>query len=107
VNSANYPLWAAMSIVDGSYTGYSPTFNYQHTQKHGWLCQSLSSGSPNNSGPEGKFFYDKVHSTGDSLLTVTGVESCQGAEGIAQGTDPDSLNKGAVAVENDMNANCQ
>ena len=113
VNSANYPTWAAMSIVNGSAAGYSPTFNYQSTVMHGWLCQSYSTCSgpscPNNSASEGKFFYDAV-STAEgvnlNLMEVTGVQQCYTEEGIAQGTDPDSGLQASVAIEKNMLTNC-
>jgi hypothetical protein len=108
VNPANYPLWAAMSTVDGTSPGATPVFNYPKVAKHGWLCQSLASGTPNNSGPEGKYFYDAINKTGDTNLVVTGIEMCQGAEGVAGGIDPDNTNwKGSVAVEHDMLGQCQ
>jgi hypothetical protein len=110
VNPANYPLWAAMSTVDGASAGATPTFNYPNTTKHGWLCQSLASGTgpPNNSGPEGKFFYDAVNATGDNKLVVTGIEMCQGAEGTAGGIDPDNTSwSGSEAVGHDMLNQCK
>ena len=110
VDPANYPKWAAMSIVDGSTTGATPTFSYPNVAKHGWLCQSYSSctmpSCPNNSASEGKYFYDAISRTGDTNLTVTGVTMCAGAEGVAQGTDPDTLLPAPRAIQNNMVANC-
>ncbi len=108
----NGSAWTAMGVVDGSLGSATPTFSFPSVAKHGWLCQSSVSCSlpscPNNSAAQGKYFYDAINATGDTALTVTGIEACQGAEGVAQGTDPDnaSLN-GAQAVENDMMNNCK
>jgi hypothetical protein len=109
---SNGSAWTAMGIVDGAMTGATANFNFPGVAKHGWLCQSSVSCSspscPNNSAAQGKYFYDAINATGDTALTVTGIEACQMAEGVAQGKDPDntSLN-GAQAVEDDMIANCQ
>jgi hypothetical protein len=113
VNPANYPLWAAMSIVDGSDTGYAPTFNFSSTTKHGWLCSTLKQTSctspscPNNTSAQGKYFYDAINATGDSKLTVTGATGCAGAEGISYATDPDSGSPALTAVVADMFTNCK
>ncbi|HEV3305430.1 MAG TPA: hypothetical protein VGZ91_03240 [Candidatus Sulfotelmatobacter sp.] len=56
--------------------------------------------------PAGKFFYDAIHATGDTALTVTGVQMCQGAEGVAGGTDPDTGLIGSQAIEKDMISHC-
>ena len=62
VNPMDYPLWAAMSIVDGTSTGTTPTFSFPTIPKHGWLCQSYKAGDctgsscPNNSASVGKTF---------------------------------------------------
>lgn len=114
VSSSNYPAWAAMSIVDGSATGATPTFNFPNTTKHGWLCSTLNQTScgtiscPNNSPSEGKLFYDAVSAAEGTnpKLVVTGVTACSGAEGVAEGTDPDTGLNGAAAVENHMTTNC-
>jgi hypothetical protein len=100
-----------MSIVDGSAAGAAPTFNYPNVAKHGWLCQSYSScappSCPNNSASEGKYFYDAISATGDIKLTVTGVTMCAGEEGVAQGTDPDTLLPAPQAIRNKMLAECK
>jgi hypothetical protein len=102
-----------MSIVDGNSTGYTPTFSFPTIPKHGWLCQSYAAGDctgpscPNNSGSEGKYFYDAVSATGDTLLTVTGVTACTGQEGIAKGFDPDSGLEASQAIYNNMLTKCK
>ena len=112
VNSANYPAWAAMSLVDGVSAGATPVFSYPGTGKHAWVCQSYSTcnapSCPNNSASEGKFLYDAVSSAEGitSNLVVTGVQSCDGEEGVAQGTDPDSNLPAPQAIENDMLSKC-
>lgn len=112
VNPANYPTWAAMSIVNGSASGYSPTFNFSNTPIHGWVCAGYSSCSgpscPNNSASEGKWFYDAVNGAEGLQLnmTLTGVQACAGAEGVAEGTDPDSGKQASVAIQSDMESKC-
>ena len=102
-----------MGIVDGSIAGGTPTFSFPQVAKHGWLCQGYYMQScslpscPNNSAAQGKYFYDAVSATGDTALTVTGVQQCQGAEGVAQGLDPDTGLGGAAAVELDMQNKCR
>jgi hypothetical protein len=98
VNSANYPLWKAMGIVDGSSSGATPTFNYSNTTKHAWLCSTLNqtncgnSSCPNNTSSQGKYFYDAISAAEglSSNLVVTGVTGCTSAEGVSTATDPDS-----------------
>jgi hypothetical protein len=113
VNSANYPTWAAMSIVDGSSTGASPVFKYPSTYKHGWLCSTLNqtdcgnNSCPNNSPSEGALFYDALYSAGDPHMSVTRVTGCSGAEGITQGTDPDHNIPAPQAIQDDMQAFCK
>ena len=114
VNSSNYAAWAAMSIVDGSNSGYAPSFSYP-TPIHGWVCQSYSScdapGCPNNSASEGKFFYDAVFNgeggtVNFSRMELTGTQQCAGAEGVVQGIDPDSGGHESSAITTDMGQKC-
>jgi hypothetical protein len=112
VNSANYPLWAAMSIVDGSSSGATPTFNYSSTIKRAWLCSSLNqtncgnSSCPNNTSSQGKYFYDAINATADTNLEVTGLTGCVGAEGISTAIDPDSSAAAYTAITTHMLNNC-
>jgi hypothetical protein len=121
VNSAYDSSWEAMSIVDGTSSGYAPTFSYS-TPIHGWACQSYATNSngtstctspncPNNSASEGKFFYDAVLSgeggtVNLSKMELTGTELCPGPEAVTQGTDPDSGGKESTAIMKDMQNKC-
>jgi hypothetical protein len=112
VNSSNYPAWAAMSIVDGTSTGVTPTFNYSGTTTHGWLCSTLNqtqcgnASCPNNTSAQGKYFYDAINATGDNLLKVTGTTGCKMAEGMSAATDPDTNLPALSAIAKDMDTNC-
>jgi hypothetical protein len=112
VNSANYPTWAAMSLVDGSTTGANSTFNFQSTTKHSWLCagyqlqQCNPPSCPNNSASEGKYFYDAVAKAGDTNVLVSGVTNCVGEEGVAQGNDPDNGLPVPQAIQRVMIQSC-
>jgi hypothetical protein len=104
--------WKTMDIVQTPLNG-TPNFSFPNVAKHGWLCQSYANDQscslpscPNNSAAQGKYFYDAVNATGDTSLTVTGVQNCEGPEGVAQGTDPDTLLGGAAAIEKDMQNSC-
>jgi hypothetical protein len=112
-----YSTWASMSIVDGSTTGYTPNFNYVYSPTsynpiHGWVCDTYASGSANNSGSEGNFFYNAVFNaepanTNYTYLEMTGTLLCQGSEGVVNGYDPDVPGeKESQAITNDMNTKC-
>jgi hypothetical protein len=110
-NSGNLPAWAAMSIVDGSSGTITPTFSYPNTHIHGWLCATSNpcndGACPNNSAAEGNDFYSKFTSAGNPNFKLTGIKGCIQEEGVAGGTDPDTGDKGSVAVTLDMQASCQ
>jgi hypothetical protein len=110
-SAAQYTAWQDMSTVDGSASGYTPTFNFS-TPIHGWVCDTYASGSANNSGSEGNFFYNAVFNAEGgtvnySLLEMTGTLLCQGAEGVIEGTDPDYNEPESEAITTDMNNKCQ
>jgi len=113
-NSGNLPVWAAMSVVDGSSGTVSPTFSYPNSHIHAWLCATsnpCNDGScPNNSAAEGNDFYSKFSSTGNPSFALTGVLNCKQEEGVTQGMDPDA-NGGhggpaSASIVNDMETNC-
>jgi hypothetical protein len=110
MNPIDVPMWQPMGIVDGSAAGATPTFSFPNMAKHGWLCSTTgqtgcgNASCPNNSPSQGKVFYDAIT---DSNLTVTGVTKCAGAEGVAQGTDPDTGGNAGAAVESDMAKFCK
>jgi hypothetical protein len=123
VNPADYPKWAAMSIVDGSSGSVTPIFNYPNTSMHGWICQDYAFDQfherecfpphcPNNSASQGNYFYQQFSSLqGPKQFTLTGVQACVQEEGVSQGTDPDA-NFGAggpanASIETHMETNCQ
>jgi hypothetical protein len=117
VNPAYYPLWAEMSIVDGTSAGATPTFSYPTTPIHGWLCTQayqhnscIQPNCPNNTSAQGKFFYDAVSAAeggNPNLLKVTGTLNCRGPEGVVQGTDPDAGGPEPAAITADMNSKCK
>lgn len=100
-----------MSIVDGSYSGVTPVFSFS-TKRHGWICAGPntnyylgatdcpgpSSDCPNNSSPQGWYWY-AAPTTADTNLVVSGTNTCEGdgtgqtlysqeAEGVEDGFDP-------------------
>jgi hypothetical protein len=116
-SSGQYTAWQDMSIVDGYASGYTPIFDFyaspNTTPIHGWVCNSntLASGTPNNSGSEGNFFYNTVFTAeGGTVyypaLEMTGTNACVGAEGVVQGTDPDTGGPEATAISTDMSTKC-
>jgi hypothetical protein len=116
VTQSELQQWAAMSIVDGSSSGYNPTFNYNATQIHGWLCTDTYKANscntlncPNNTSAQGKLFYDAVWSAENQNpnLTVTGTISCIGAEGVDFGKDPDKGGDEYLQIQGHMETNCQ
>ncbi|HVN17750.1 MAG TPA: hypothetical protein VMU05_03230, partial [Dongiaceae bacterium] len=117
VQQSEYPQWAAMSIVDGSHTGATPVFYFPNTIKHGWVCagpaSNYKSGSctaasncPNNSAAEGKYWYDALSNAADPQFLVTGTNSCNGPEGVTQGTDPDKGISEGTVIAGHMTTNC-
>ena len=116
VTQQELTTWAAMSIVDGSKTGYTPVFAFPTTTRHGWLCAGPASNyqngtctspdCPNNSSAQGGYWYNAVGSSGDANLTVTGTNSCNGPEGVSQGGDPAGGSEES-AIRTDMTTKCQ
>jgi hypothetical protein len=113
VNPADYPTWAAMSIVDGTSGSVTPTFNYPATSMHGWVCQSYqmdtcgTSSCPNNSASQGNYYYEQFSSLQTpKSFKLTGVQACDMAEGVNQGTDPDTGGAVVTSVENDTKTFC-
>jgi hypothetical protein len=123
-NSASVPAWKAMSVVTGS----GGNFTYPTLGMAGWLCassQQLSGGGcgygcPNNSAAEGEQFYSQITSSSQAAgYKVTGILSCEGAEGVAEGTDPDpyppgctpgvncTTQQGITAIEEHMQQQCK
>lgn len=125
----NLSQWAAMSIVNGSYSGVTPVFSFS-TKRHGWICAGTNTNydnyatdcpnnnafCPNNSSPQGYDWYAAASS--DSNLVVSGTNKCDGtttsttsteAEGV-EGTnalDPDHSDSEKGEIESDMKSNCQ
>jgi hypothetical protein len=119
-----------MSIVDGSYSPYSPKFSF-NTKRHGWVCAGPntnyylgatdcpgpSSDCPNNSSPQGWYWY-AAPTTADSNLVVTGTNTCEGdgtgqtlyseeAEGVEDGFDPiHTTTAERTEIVSDMTTNC-
>lgn len=111
--SGNLSNWAKMSIVDGTYTGVTPVFSFgSGVHKHGWLCFSYQSGTcttncPNNSAAQGYYWYTALSRASDINFRVTGTQSCNNAEGVSDGTDPDSSGSQKLAIANDMTTLCR
>lgn len=93
-SSASAQSWLAESIV----TGTGGNFNYPTTSMAGWLCSTYITGTctggnacPNNSSSEGEEFYNQFTTSSQaSSYQLTGMLLCNGAEGVAGGTDPDN-----------------
>jgi hypothetical protein len=91
-SSTSNSNWLSMSIVT---TGANLT--YTSNGMAGWLCSSYATGScqsnqgcPNNSAAEGNYFYNNFSmSNHPSAYVLTGITSCNGAEGVSPGYDPD------------------
>ncbi|MGA8763180.1 MAG: hypothetical protein WB562_09975 [Candidatus Sulfotelmatobacter sp.] len=110
----NMTAWAAMSLVDGTSAGVTPTFSYSTTTMHGWLCASSdpcdADHCPNNSAAQGNYFYEALDSS-NQTLQLTGVTACYQEEGVGMGRDPDG-NHGqgqlaSLSITSDMQTNCQ
>ena len=109
--STNDTIWKAMSIVNGTSGG---SFSYPSNLKGmaAWACYSYMSGTcgyacPNNSASEGEQFYNQFGLTNaPSSYSVTGIQSCNGAEKVDVGTDPDNGATGQAAIESHMKTNC-
>jgi hypothetical protein len=111
--SGNLTTWKNMSIVDAaSYLGVTPVFNFgSGVSKHGWLCFSYQSGTcttncPNNSAAQGYYWYTALNGASDMNFKVTGTQSCNNAEGVSNGTDPDFSESEELAIANDMKNLC-
>ena len=68
-------------------------------------------GCPNNSAAQGEQLY-KLFTTGSNspaAYSLTGTTQCNGAEGVAQGFNPNGqgTTKGQTTIENHMTSNCQ
>jgi len=121
-----------MSIVGGAYGTVTPKYIFSTTTKrHGWVCAGpntnyymgstdcpgFSSGCPNNSSPQGWYWYEQAGNS-DSNLVVTGTNACKGdgaapnlyyseAEGIEGGFDPTFPTMSETAeIESDMTSKC-
>jgi hypothetical protein len=110
-SSSSNSAWLAMSIVT---TGADLT--YTSNGMAGWLCSSYQSGTclssqgcPNNSAAEGEYFYTNFSSSNHpAAYLLTGITSCNGAEGVTTGSDPDiSGESGQTAIESHMTTNCR
>jgi hypothetical protein len=111
--AGNLTAWKNMSIVDGSYSGVTPVFNFgSGVYKHGWLCFSYKTGTcmtncPNNSAAEGYDWYTALSSASDPHFEVTGTQYCDAAEGVSEGTDPDYSTSEEAVIASDMTTQCQ
>jgi hypothetical protein len=111
--SGNLTAWKNMSIVDGSYSGVTPVFSFgSGVHEHGWLCYSYKSGTctancPNNSAAQGYYWYTALNGASDVNFKVTGTQSCNNAEGVSDGTDPDFGVEEKITIANDMTALCE
>jgi len=120
-----------MSIVGGVYGTVTPKYIFSTTTKrHGWVCAGpntnyymgatdcpgFSSGCPNNSSPQGWYWYGQAGNS-DSNLVVTGTNACKGdgtapnlyyseAEGIESGIDPTYSDSETTEIESDMTGKC-
>jgi hypothetical protein len=110
-SSASNAAWLAMSIVT---TGADLT--YSSSGMAGWLCSSYAAntcytdqGCPNNSAAEGEYFYTNFTRTNHPVgYLLTGITSCNGAEGVTTGDDPDAAGEtGQTAIENHMLSFCK
>jgi hypothetical protein len=64
---------------------------------------------PDNAAAEGQQFYLAINSQGapPNSYVLTGIQNCNGAEGVGAGTDPDNTSwSGTQGIENHMEANC-
>jgi hypothetical protein len=119
-SEASNALWLAQSIVDQG-TGVLPTFSYPHTAMSAWLCRSVAfqqsaqncsknyikyeNSCPNNSSPQGQFFYAQIAAGSPSSYNVYAVDSCAGPEGAgSSGSTVLALNSqdGYDAIKYDM-----
>ncbi len=111
--AGNLSTWQGMSIVDGSYSSVTPVFSFgSGVYKHGWLCYGYQSGTcttncPNNSAAQGYYWYEALNGASDLNFKVTGTQLCDNAEGVSEGTDPDSTGSEELAIANDMKSFCQ
>ena len=106
-SSAENANWKAMSLV----TGNGGDFSFSTIGMAGWMCYSsvnCTNACPNNSAAEGEQFYQLFTSSSNSpaAYILTGIQSCNGAEGVAPGTDPDDQNTGQADIEKHMKNNC-
>lgn len=86
-------------------------FSFSTIGMAGWMCYSsvnCTNACPNNSAAEGEQFYQLFTSSSNSpaAYILTGIQSCNGAEGVAPGTDPDDQNSGQTDIEKHMKNNC-
>lgn len=96
--------WLRESILDqpAVSNGPTPKLAYSNTSMSAWLCRSVvdhtgvncanignndSNDCPNNSSPQGWFFYQNV-STGTESFNVYPVDGCTNAEAVGSGTVP-------------------
>jgi hypothetical protein len=70
----------------------------------GWVCRTLSEGSPNNSSSQGQIFYATVTANGaqPNNYAVYPVDNCTGPEGVGGGTLSLNGQTGYIAIEQDM-----
>lgn len=107
----------------------TPKYSFT-TRRHGWVCAGpasnyymgttdcpgFSSDCPNNSSPQGWYWYDQAS---DSNMALTGTNKCKGtgtgqglfdseAEGVEGGFDPIfTTTSETTEIESDMKNECQ
>jgi len=112
-SSGSNAAWLAMSIVT---TGAD--LSYSTNGMAGWLCASYANntcftnqGCPNNSAAQGNYFYSSFSSANHPVgYVLTGITSCNGAEGVTTGYDPDvpgDAETGQTAIEDHMLLYCK
>jgi len=108
--TTSYSRWLAEDSIVDQGTGPVPTFSYPNTAMSGWLCRSVSNGSPNNSSSQGQIFYANIGvSNSPPKYAVYAVDNCDTAEGVEKGTVPgfysadfQTTPKGFDAITDDM-----
>jgi len=61
---------------------------------------------PNNSAAQGYYWYTALNAHSDVNFEVTGTQSCNNAEGVSDGKDPDFGVKEEITIANDMTTLC-
>jgi hypothetical protein len=117
-----------MSIVGGVYGTVTGKYSFG-TKRHGWVCAGpasnyfdgttdcpgFSDDCPNNSSPQGWYWYDQES---DTNMALTGTNACKGsgtgsalysteAEGVENGLDPiQTTTSERTVIESDMSTYC-